>query len=57
MRRGRWLIEIPKAAASKGTEWSRLMTLKRSLISGSLLDGARKNMELIKEKLETEYQR
>jgi hypothetical protein len=29
--------------------------LKRTLISGSLRDGAKKNMELIKEKLETDY--
>jgi hypothetical protein len=29
--------------------------LKRSLISGSLRDGAKKNMELIKQKLETDY--
>jgi hypothetical protein len=29
--------------------------IKRSLISGRLLDGARKSMEAIKQKLETEY--
>jgi hypothetical protein len=33
-----------------------LAGLKRSLISGSVRDGARKNMELIKEKLERDYQ-
>jgi hypothetical protein len=32
-----------------------LAGLKRSLISGSVRDGARKNMELIKEKLERDY--
>ena len=32
-----------------------LAGLKRSLITGSLRDGARKNMEMIKEKLEGEY--
>jgi hypothetical protein len=31
--------------------------LKRSLISGSLRDGAKKNMEMIKQKLETEYRK
>ena len=31
--------------------------LKRSLISGSLRDGAKKNMELIKQKLETDYKK
>lgn len=31
--------------------------LKRSLISGSLRDGAKKNMETIKKKLETEYRK
>ncbi len=31
--------------------------LKRSLISGSLRDGAKKNMEMIKQKLETEYKK
>ena len=31
--------------------------LKRSLISGSLQDGAKKNMELTKQKLETEYRK
>lgn len=31
--------------------------LKRSLISGSLRDGAKKNMELIKQKLETNYRK
>jgi hypothetical protein len=31
--------------------------LKRSLIGGSLRDGAKKNMESIKEKLETEYRK
>jgi hypothetical protein len=31
--------------------------LKRSLISGSLRDGAKKNMELIKQKLETDYRK
>jgi hypothetical protein len=31
--------------------------LKRSLISGSLKDGAKKNMEMIKLKLESEYQK
>jgi hypothetical protein len=31
--------------------------LKRSLISGSLRDGAKKSMEMIKQKLETEYRK
>jgi len=34
-----------------------LAGLKRSLISGSLRDGAKKNMELIKEKLEADYRK
>jgi hypothetical protein len=31
--------------------------LKRSMIGGSLRDGAKKNMELIKQKLESDYRK
>src|SRR5439155_26994750 len=44
-------INRSKADALRGV----FAGFKRSLISGSLRDGAKKNMEMIKQKLESEY--